>query len=118
MDVNGFVVGCLVGPAGDPTVWYSEVTLAGTSALQAASELVDKTKKTWNPGVRGDFKFLNVGYSFGTGSVVRALCLVLLDILTPFSLTAPRKLGAEPPEGRGHALGKPGFEARGLSCES
>ena len=70
VDVNGFVVGCLVGAAGDPAVWHSEVTLAGTSALQAAGEIVGKTKKTWNPTVRGDFTFLNVGYSFGTGSVV------------------------------------------------
>ena len=41
-------------------------------ALAEAEKLVGRTKKTWNPEGRGDFKFVNVGYSFGTGSLVSA----------------------------------------------
>ena len=72
MDSKGYVIGCLVAGVGDEGRWQKEIAQAGMEALAEAEKLVGRTKKTWNPEGRGDFKFVNVGYSFGTGSLVSA----------------------------------------------
>ena len=72
VDVNGLVVGYLLAGAGDAKAWREEVGKRGTEVLAAASESVGKTKKTWDPTRRGDFKYVNTGYSFGGGSLVGA----------------------------------------------